>query len=198
MNKKILSSIKFTAIAFTIINFGACSKSSNSPEPPADACAGKTIVITATPTASTSCATDGKIDITATGSTNFMYKLNSTGTYQLSGKFSDVAGGDYTVFAKDGVGCEKSTTVNVASNGAAGTLFTAVKNLIAAKCQTCHNNSNANGGMNWAVECNIVINKARIKDRAVDKGTMPQSGPLPQNEKDIISNWINAGGGYSN
>lgn len=198
MNKKILSGIKFTVIAFAIVNFAACSKSSNPPAPPADACAGKIIVITATPAATAACSTDGKIDVTATGSTNFMYKLNSTGTYQPSGKFSDVAGGDYTVFAKDGAGCEKSATVNVTSSGAAGPLFTAVKNLIAAKCQSCHNSSNASGGMNWAIECNIVKNKANIKDRAVDKGTMPQSGPLPQNEKDIISNWINAGGGYAN
>ena len=52
--------------------------------------------------------------------------------------------------------------------------------------------------MNFQVECNIVINKDRIKIRAVDEATMPQTGPLPQAEKDIISNWINAGGKYSN
>lgn len=198
MNKKITTALNIIAIIFGIINFTACSKSSNSAAPPPDACAGKTIVITATPAATVPCTADGKIDVSATGSTNFMYKLKSTGTYQLSGKFTNVAGGDYTIFAKDGAGCENSVAVTVASSGAAGPLFTAVKGLVTAKCQSCHNNTVANGGMNWAVECNIVINKARIKVRAVDEGTMPQSGPLSQGDKDIITNWINGGGGYTN
>jgi uncharacterized membrane protein len=136
--------------------------------------------------------------VSATGSTSFTYKLNSGGVYQSSGAFSNVAAGDYTVFAKDGAGCEKSTTVTVAGGGTAGPLFTAVKNLVVAKCQTCHNNSLANGGMNFAVECNIVKSKDRIKVRAVDEGTMPQTGPLTQAEKDIITAWITGGAGYTN
>lgn len=198
MNKKISPALNIIAIFFGIINFTACSKGSNSPAPPPDACAGKTIVITATPTATEPCTAEGKIDVSATGSTNFMYKLKSTGTYQLSGKFTNVADGNYTVFAKDGTGCENSVAVTITSSGAAGPLFTAVKALVTAKCLSCHNNSNSNGGMNWSVECNIVINKTRIKVRAVDEGTMPQSGPLSQGDKDIITNWINGGGGYIN
>ena len=84
------------------------------------------------------------------------------------------------------------------SAGTAGALFTDVKNLVAAKCQSCHNASNANGGINFDIECNIISNKARIKVRAVDQGTMPQTGPLQQSDKDRISNWINAGGTYTN
>lgn len=198
MNKRIITLIKIIALTFIIINFTSCSKSDHSPAPPANACIGKTIVITATPTATETCTNDGKIDITATGSTDFTFKLNIAGTYQASGAFSNVAAGDYTVFAKDGTGCETSKSVTVASSGAAGPLFTAVKGLITAKCQSCHNNAIVNGGMNWQVECNIVKNKARIKVRAVDEGSMPQSGPLAQADKDIITNWINAGGGYTN
>lgn len=198
MNKKITPALNIIAVFFGIVNFTACSKSSTATAPPPDACAGKIIVISTTPTDTKPCLADGKIDVSATGSTGFMYKLKSTGTYQLSGKFSDVAGGDYTVFAKDGAGCENSVTVSVTSSGAAGPLFTAVKALVTAKCQSCHNNSNANGGMNWSVECNIVINKTRIKVRAVDEGTMPKSGSLSQGDKDIITNWINGGGGYTN
>jgi len=135
---------------------------------------------------------------TASGSTNFTYKLNSGGVYQASGTFANLAAGDYTIFAKDGAGCEKSVSVAVASSGTAGVSFTAVKNLIASKCQSCHNNALANGGMNFQVECNIVSSRARIKVRAVDEGTMPQAGPLTQAEKNIISAWITAGGGYTN
>ncbi len=201
MSKRILTGLSLITLAiFIITNFAACSKSDPSPAPlPAtDPCLGKTIVMTATPTAAVPCAAMGSIDVTATGSTNFSYKLNSGGTYQSSGTFSNVAAGDYTAFAKDGAGCEKTATVTVASNGTAGPLFTAVKNLVASRCQSCHNNSIANGGMNWQVECNIITNKARIKVRAIDEGTMPPTGSLSQSEKDIITNWLNAGGGYSN
>jgi hypothetical protein len=198
MNKKNSNGLSIIALSFIIANFIGCSKSDPAPSPPTDVCAGKTIVITATPTATEPCIADGAIDVTATGSTNFVYKLSSTGTYQASGKFTNVAAGDHIIFAKDGAGCEKSVTVTIASSGAAGPLFTTMKNMVAARCQSCHNNTIANGGMNFQVECNIVINKGRIKIRAVDEATMPQTGPLPQSEKDIISNWINAGGKYTN
>jgi hypothetical protein len=195
MNKRMSAGIKIIGFSFLTINFIACSKSDTTP-PPTGLCAGKTIVINATPTSSEPC--DAAIEVTATGSTNFSYKLNSGGTYQGSAKFTNLAPGNYTVFAKDGDGCEKSVAVTIASSGTAGMLFTTVKNLVAARCQSCHNNTIANGGMNFQVECNIVIHKDRIKVRAVDEATMPLTGPLPQAEKDIISNWINAGGKYSN
>ncbi len=178
--------------------FISCSKESNPAPPPSDPCAGKTIVITATPTSSVPCGNTGTIDVSATGSTGFTFKLNSTGTYQASGTFTNVSAGTYTIFAKDAGGCEKSKSVTVSPSGAAGPLFTAVKNLMAGTCQPCHNNSVQNGGKNWAVDCNIVQFQARIKVRAVDEGTMPQGGPeLTPTQKAVITNWINAGGRYT-
>jgi len=202
MNQQNAIVLRFIAFAFIISNFSACSKSDSSstpPAPPADVCAGKTIVITATPAAATTpCSANGSINVTASGSTGFSFKLNSAGTYQSAGTFSAVAAGDYTIFAKDGAGCEKTVIVTVASNATAGAFFASVKNLIAAKCQSCHNNTLVNGGMNFQSECNIITNKDRIKVRAVDEGTMPQTGPLTQSEKNIITDWINGGGGYTN
>lgn len=185
------------AIVFTI---SSCSKSSPgvAPVTPTDFCEGKTIVITPIITDANACGGNGRIKVTATGSSGFTYKLGSTGTYQADDSFGNVAAGSYSVFAKDKDGCEKSVAVTVSSTGAAGPLFTAVKNLVAAKCQACHNNTVQNGGMNWEVICNIVTHRDRIKERAVDLGTMPQSGPLSQTEKNIISNWIAAGGGFAN
>lgn len=81
-----------------------------------------------------------------------------------------------------------------ACNGTPGPLFNAVKSLMQANCQSCHNSNNANGNKDWTVDCNIVINKDRIKVRAVDQGSMPPTGPLSQSEKDKITAWINAGG----
>lgn len=203
MGKRIISGFSFIAFVFMIINFSACSKSDPTPTPtpvpaPADPCIGKTIIITPTTTAAIVCGAGGSISVTASGSTGFSFKLNSTGTYQVTGVFSDVAAGDYTIYAKDAAGCEKLVAVTVPASGTAGAQFLAVKNLVATKCQSCHNNSLANGGMNFQVECNIISNKARIKVRAVDEGTMPQDGPLTLTEKNIITNWITGGGGYTN
>jgi hypothetical protein len=198
MSKRIVNALSLCALIIISINFASCSKSSPV-VPSTDICAGKTIVITPTIKASATCSPDGSIEVTATGSTGFTYKLNSTGIYQASVKFTDLAAGNYTVFAKDGAGCEKSATATVASSGTAGPLFAAVKALMVSKCQkSCHDNTVANGGMNWQVECNIIANKARIKDRAVDLGTMPPTGPLSQAEKNTITDWITAGGGFGN
>ena len=172
----------------------SCSKSSPDPAAPADPCAGKTISITATPTISTGCSNNGSVQVSASGSTGFTYKLGTSGIYQPSGSFTNVVAGSYTVFAKDGAGCQKTTTVTV-GGGSSGPLFNHVKSLISAKCQSCHNNSIQNGGMNFAVDCNIVTNQGRIKVRAVDEGTMPIGAPpLTTSERAIITDWINAGG----
>lgn len=181
---------------FIVSLFASCKKSDpGGTPPPSDVCAGKTITVNATPAGTSGCSNDGSITVSASGSSNFSYKLNSGGIYQASGSFTGLATGSYTVFAKDGDGCEKSMAVTVSSAATEGPLFTAVKNLMATRCQSCHNNAVQNGGQNWTVDCNIVANKTRIKVRAVDEGTMPAGGPpLSQTEKDIITNWINAGG----
>ncbi len=200
MKKQLVNLLLLMATSAVVFTISSCSKSSPgvAPVTPTDLCAGKTIVITPVATDANACGGNGRIKVTATGSTGFTYKLNSGGTYQADDSFGNVAAGSYTVFAKDKDGCEKSVAATVGSTGTAGPLFTAVKNLMAAKCQSCHNNTVQNGGMNWEIECNIVTNSDRIKVRAVDLGTMPQSGPLSQTEKNIISDWIAAGGGFAN
>ncbi len=197
MNMQPIIKTYISLILSGVLFLASCSKNDSAPPPVNDPCAGKTIIITATPTSATAC-TGGSIEVIATGSTAFTYKLNRGGVYQSSGTFTNVLAGTYDLFAKDGGGCEKSTSVTIQATGTAGPLFTEVKNLLTAKCQSCHNSATANGGMNWQMECNIVTNKTRIKVRAVDEGTMPPAGPLSQAEKDKITNWINAGGGYNN
>lgn len=61
--------------------------------------------------------------------------------------------------------------------------------LISTKCASpgCHAaNSNFPTLLNYT---QIKANKTSINGR-VSAGTMPQSGPLPQNEKDLIATWI--------
>ena len=198
MNKKLLIRPKNYFLLFLSVCIFSCSKKDSSPTPaPTDACAGKTITITPTTADPTACAANGSITIAASGSTGFSYKLNSGGTYQSASTFNNVGAGNYTIFVKDAAGCEKSTVVTLNAVGTAGPLFTAVRNLMTSKCQSCHNNTVQNGGMNWEVDCNIVINKSNIKNRAVDLGTMPPTGPLSSTDKATITDWINAGGKYT-
>lgn len=166
---------------------------------PTPSCTGVNIVVTANATAATPCNTPatGSIAASATGSTGFTYSING-GTFQASGTFTSLAPGDYTVTARDANGCTGTAAVTITS-AAAGPLFTAVRSLLNTNCVSCHNNSIANGGMNWTVDCNIVINKDRVKARAVDNNpsSMPPTGPLAQADKDKITAWINAGGRFS-
>lgn len=163
----------------------------------ADACAGKNFVFTPNSAGADKCAGDGQLTVNVTGGTGFQYKLDG-GNYQANNVFNNVAAGAHTVYAKDAAGCERAASVTVAEKPA-GTLFTAVKNLMVAKCASCHMNGNSDGGVNFDTDCNIVASRANIKVQAVDQGTMPEGGPeLAKADKDKITAWINAGGKHSN
>lgn len=164
-------------------------------------CAGVNIVLNAVSTSSDPCAPNGTITATATGSTGFTYSLGA-GAFQASNIFNNVAPGNYTVNVKDAAGCTKNTPVTVAAV-AAGPLFTAAKGVIQTNCAIagCHTGgAAATGGLDFSVECNIVINKDRIKSRAIDgvPSIMPPTGPLPQADKDKINAWLAAGGKFTN
>jgi hypothetical protein len=161
-------------------------------------CAGITININATTASNSPCqAPNGSISATATGSTGFTYSIDGT-YYQATGDFNNLASGTYTVSAKDVNGCSASKNVTIA-NTSAGPLFTAVRTLLQNNCVSCHNNTQSEGGMNWSVDCNIINNQDRVKARAVDNNpsSMPPTGPLSQSDKNKITDWINAGGRYS-
>jgi len=164
-----------------------------------NACAGITITLTAVSTNSDPCAPNGVITATAAGSTNFTYSLGS-GAFQTSNVFNNIAPGNYTVNVKDAAGCSKNAPVTVGSVPM-GPLFTAVRAVVQTNCAIpdCHSGATPQGGINFTVDCNIVLNKDRIKARAIDgnPSIMPPTGALPQADKDKITNWINAGGRFT-
>lgn len=142
----------------------------------------------------------GSINVSATGSTGFMYQIGSN-AYQTSNIFNNLAVGTFTINVRDLNGCVKTGTVPVAQ-APAGPLFTSVKAIMTANCATagCHAGASPQSGINFSDDCTIVSQKARIKARAVDANpsVMPPSGAISAADKQKIVDWINAGGQHTN
>lgn len=188
-----------TAGAYTITarNSNGCTGSASFTVTAPDACAGKTINITATTTASDPCSGSGSITVTASGSTGFMYNLNNGG-FQTGNTFSNVAAGTHTIGVRDADGCLKTSSFTVGTS-TAGTRFSEVKQLIQTNCAGCHGGSSPQSGLDFSKDCVIIQQKDRIKARAVDGNPsfMPTGGQLSTADKNRITAWINAGGRYS-
>ncbi|MFM7510342.1 MAG: hypothetical protein ACKO33_01035 [Bacteroidota bacterium] len=160
-------------------------------------CTGVIITITPTVTGTTPCVTaSGLIAISANGgSSPYTYNLNN-GAYQSGSTFQGLNNGTYQIGVKDANGCTATLTGIAVASRTEGPKFTAVKALIQANCVSCHNATNASGGVNLSTDCSIVSAKDRIKARAVDglPSPMPSSGLLPASERQKITDWITAGG----
>ncbi len=83
--------------------------------------------------------------------------------------------------------------------GQAGPLYTAVKSMMASNCSSCHTGNNGTGGKDLTTDCNIISSKDRIKARGVDGSPsfMPQGSQLSAADKKKITDWVNAGGRFS-
>jgi SprB repeat len=177
-----------------------CTGSSSFTLTAPDPCAGVTISVGTTVTGTIPCeANSGTITVTPSGGTaTYTYNLNG-GAFQASNIFSGLGANTYTVAAKDANGCTGTISATI-SNLAAGPLFSAVRTVLQNNCVPCHNNTLSEGGMNWTIDCNIVQNRDRIKVRAVDgnPSPMPPTGLLSGTERQKITDWINAGGKFTN
>jgi len=162
-------------------------------------CSGVTITVNPTVTGITPCATpsaNGSINVAASGGTApYTYSLNG-GTFQSVTSFGNLNAGTYSIAARDANGCSATQGSIVVGTRANGSLFNAVKTLVQNNCVSCHNASSASGGVNLSTDCSIVSAKDRIRARAVDgnPSPMPTGGLLPANERQKITDWINAGG----
>ncbi len=168
----------------------SCSKNATSPANcPA-------LVITADTASSHPCVAGGSISITSPVGNGISYKIGNS-AFQSSPVFSSLLPGTYKVVARDNGGCEYTSSIIIPESNA-GTLFTAVKSLLAANCLSCHSGVNPQAGHDWTRSCDILNNWDRIKARAVDgnPSPMPQTGLLPLQERNKISAWITAGHGH--
>ncbi|RYY68450.1 MAG: hypothetical protein EOO13_12270 [Chitinophagaceae bacterium] len=157
-------------------------------------CSPNTIELDILATPSIGCNTHtGSIKVRADGNSIFKYRLNGN-PYQSSGYFPQLSPGNYTLWAKDKAGCETSQLVSIGA-GTPGPKFTAVKNLLMAKCSRCHSGTYPPAGKDWSIDCTVTSGKWLIYNRAVIIGDMPRGGPaLSAAEKDIITDWIRDGG----
>jgi hypothetical protein len=175
---------------------GSASFTLTNPNP----CNGVSILVNNTFTNTVPCqAANGTINAIASGGTSpYTFSING-GLFQSSGIFSGLNTGSYIITAKDANLCTGSSSSTIIGSVIGGPLFAQVKAVLQANCVSCHNAGNANGGMNWDIDCNIVANKDRIRARAVDASpsAMPPTGLMPLSERQKIVNWINAGGRYS-
>lgn len=181
---------------------GSCNKGSDPPPPPS--CTGVSITVTNTAsTIGTPCLTPGNGSLTvsaAGGSGSYTYSVNN-GPFQSGNVFNALTPGNYTVTAKDANNCTGTLTATVPGQ-LAGSLFAAVRTMIQSNCTGagCHSGSNPAGGHDWTKECEIVAFKSIIKARTIDANPsiMPPTGSLPAADKQKITDWINAGGLYTN
>ncbi len=181
-------------LLFLIISCGKSDSPDPGPQP--GACDNVNITVTTEATNSSACLSNGKITVTASGSTNLQYSINGT-SFQASNVFENLAKGSYTVTVKNSNNCSKTAAVTVNEGSSTpGPLFTAAKSVISTICVNCHAPNGQQPTPNFTVDCNIVAFAARIKVRAVDEGTMPAAPtpPLTQDEKDKLAAWVNAGG----
>lgn len=169
-----------------------------------DPCVSIAIVVSTATTVSNNCVTPGtgSITVSATGSTGFTYNLNN-GAYQASNVFNAVAPGTYTIGVKDVNNCTKTASA-VVGTVPAGPTFTAAKILVQSRCggSGCHMNGQTQKGYNFDTDCKIVQYWSGIYGSTVTHtlNTMPLSPqpPLTAAEKQIITDWINAGHGFGN
>lgn len=107
---------------------------------------------TATATPASCGASTGSITVIPTGTAPFTYSLNSI-TYQASAVFTNIAAGNYFVFAKDALGCVGAAIVVV--NSIAGPSITAVST--AASCTVndgtiTATGSGGTGGLQFSID----------------------------------------------
>jgi SprB repeat len=161
-------------------------------------CAGVTITMTTTTSPNVPCmANNGSITITPAGGTApYTFSLNG-GAFQSSNMFNNLAAGNYSLVVRDVNNCSGNGNAAVGT-ASEGPLFSQVKVLIQNNCAVsgCHAGTQS---PDFRIDCNIVSNGSLIQQRAVfgNPSPMPPTGLLSASERQKITNWINAGGRFS-
>lgn len=176
-----------------------------------------TITVTGTASSSrTNCSNNTIVVSTANGGISPYTYNKDGGTYQASTTFTPLAGGTYTITAKDSKGCIGSNTVTI--NAAATVHFaTDIKPIINNTCGranlSCHNHSNAwtsysdivgtsTGTTTWSSNLLTFIQRARGTSTSTNcvYSSSGQHNMPPTNTsawttfiQGVFTNWVNQG-----
>jgi large repetitive protein len=106
-----------------------------------DPCAGVTVAVTTAQVNPATGQSNGSITASATGGSGFTYSINN-GAFQSGGTFNNLAGGTYTITAKNSNGCLGAKQVTLtATSVCAGTSITITATVVSATpCSATTNN----------------------------------------------------------
>ena len=171
----------------TAIFLNSCDDSSDDP----DLCTNSPELSVDNVIASVDGQSTGEVVVSASEGTGpYMYRIDG-GNFQSSNTFSNVAGGTYTVEVKDANDCTDDESVEVPSVPEVS-YANEIRPIIDTNCQisNCHG-SNPNL-VSFETYADVKANASGIKTRT-GNGSMPPSGPLPNQEIELIANWVDQG-----
>ncbi|GAB4092182.1 SprB repeat-containing protein [Flaviaesturariibacter terrae] len=201
------SNLAAGSYTITARSSGGCTGSAAFTVGTVSTCAGVTITVNPFVSANVPCGgNNGSITVTASGGVApYNYSING-GSFQSGNVFNSLAAGSYSLLVRDANGCTSVNTTASVGNAPAGSLFSTVRSIVQANCAVsgCHDAATQQNGINFSDACQIVSHASAIKLRAVDQAGTPQQmpqpprAPLTASERAAISNWVSAGGGYTN
>lgn len=177
----------FASLIGTAVFLNSCSDSGDDPNPCTNGPELTVDEVKRTPEGEES----GEITVSASGGTApYMYSIDGT-NFQSSGTFSDLGADDYTIVVVDANECTDSDMATVEE---IPVVFYSnqIRPILDANCQRspCHG---SNAGIPTFETYDDVKAKAdRIKARTGD-GTMPPSGPLSNENIQLIADWVDQG-----
>ena len=133
----------------------------------------------------------GEINASATGGqAPLMFSIDGS-NFQSDGSFTGLEADDYQVTVKDANDCTDSEMVTVEE--VPEVLYaTQIRPIIDQSCQISNCHGDNQGIPSFATYNDVRANAAGIKSRT-SAGTMPPSGPLPDEQIALISDWVDQG-----
>lgn len=147
------------------------------------------VSFTATSTNAGCGTSEGTITVTASGGDgNYQYSI-AGGDFASSNTFAGLTAGRHTIDVKDGNSCESSERIQVLS----GTGFSAsIRPIINQSCATTGCHVAGTGRQDFTIVSVIIANASGIKSRT-QSGSMPKTGTITQEAKDLIACWVDDG-----
>lgn len=106
--------------------------------------------------------------------------------------------GQYPVVLYSDGGCTSDTLITIVHQ-MPGPRFLTVMPVLKRYCSNCHSGNNPHAGIDLTDSCSVIVRKERIFQRAVlgVPSTMPSTGLIPLSDRQVIEQWVAAGGRWT-